>query len=70
MDGAEGMHRNIKLIETVREVVGDGIDIMVDAYMVWTLDANGKSKRTPAPLDHLEIKLERRGHNKIRRRSP
>jgi L-rhamnonate dehydratase len=38
MDGAEGMQRNIELVRTVREVVGDGVDVMADAYMGWTLD--------------------------------
>jgi L-rhamnonate dehydratase len=37
-DGAEGMHKNVALIRTVRETVGEGIDIMADAYMGWTLD--------------------------------
>lgn len=37
-DGAEGMHRNIALVRTVREAVGDGVDIMADAYMGWNLD--------------------------------
>ncbi len=37
-DGADGMHRNVDLVRTVREGVGDGIDIMADAYMGWTLD--------------------------------
>ena len=37
-DGAEGMHRNVALVRTVRETVGDGIDIMADAYMGWNLD--------------------------------
>ena len=26
------------LVRTVREAVGDGIDLMADAYMGWTLD--------------------------------
>jgi L-alanine-DL-glutamate epimerase-like enolase superfamily enzyme len=38
IDGAEGMQRNIELVRTVREVVGDGVDVMADAYMGWTLD--------------------------------
>jgi len=38
VDGAEGMQKNIALLRTVREVVGDGIDVMADAYMGWTLD--------------------------------
>lgn len=37
-DGAAGMQRNLELVRTVREVIGDGIDLMADAYMGWTLD--------------------------------
>ncbi|MGH9538210.1 MAG: L-rhamnonate dehydratase, partial [Terriglobales bacterium] len=37
-DGAAGMQRNLDLVHTVREAVGDGIDVMADAYMGWTLD--------------------------------
>jgi L-rhamnonate dehydratase len=37
-DGAEGMGRNVDLVRAVRSTVGDGIDIMADAYMGWTLD--------------------------------
>ena len=37
-DGAAGMQRNLALVRTVREAVGDGVDIMADAYMGWTLD--------------------------------
>ena len=33
IDGPRG-----ELVKTVREVVGDGIDVMADAYMGWTLD--------------------------------
>jgi L-alanine-DL-glutamate epimerase-like enolase superfamily enzyme len=37
-DGAAGMQKNIELVRAVREVIGDGIDLMADAYMGWTLD--------------------------------
>jgi L-alanine-DL-glutamate epimerase-like enolase superfamily enzyme len=37
-DGAAGMQRNLDLVRTVRETVGEGVDIMADAYMGWTLD--------------------------------
>ena len=37
-DGARGMQRNFELVRTVREAVGDEIDVMADAYMGWTLD--------------------------------
>ena len=37
-DGAAGMQQNLDLVRTVRQAVGDGIDVMADAYMGWTLD--------------------------------
>jgi L-alanine-DL-glutamate epimerase-like enolase superfamily enzyme len=37
-DGAAGMQKNVELLRCVRDAVGDGIDIMADAYMGWTLD--------------------------------
>jgi L-rhamnonate dehydratase len=36
--GAAGMQRNVELVRTVRETVGDEVDIMADAYMGWNLD--------------------------------
>jgi len=38
IDGATGMWRNVELVRTVREVIGEEIDLMADAYMGWTLD--------------------------------
>lgn len=38
VDGAAGMQRNVALVRTVREAVGDEVDVMADAYMGWTLD--------------------------------
>jgi L-alanine-DL-glutamate epimerase-like enolase superfamily enzyme len=38
VDGAEGMQRNLELVRTVREAIGNDIDVMADAYMGWTLD--------------------------------
>jgi len=37
-DGASGMQRNVDLVRTVRETVGNEVDVMADAYMGWTLD--------------------------------
>jgi len=37
-DGAAGMQRNVELVRTVREAVGDEIDVIADAYMGWNLD--------------------------------
>ena len=38
IDGAEGMQKNVELVREVRDVIGDGVDLMADAYMGWTLD--------------------------------
>ncbi|MGB6545265.1 MAG: L-rhamnonate dehydratase [Candidatus Acidiferrales bacterium] len=38
VDGAEGMRKNIALVRTARETIGNEIDLMADAYMGWTLD--------------------------------
>ena len=37
-DGAAGMRKNVDLVRTVRETVGDDVDVMADAYMGWSLD--------------------------------
>ena len=37
-DGPEGMKKNIKLVEAVREVVGYDTDLMLECYMGWNLD--------------------------------
>jgi L-rhamnonate dehydratase len=37
-DGAAGMQKNLEIVRTLREVVGNDIDIMCDAYMGWNLD--------------------------------
>jgi L-rhamnonate dehydratase len=38
VDGAAGMQKNLDLLRTARQVIGDEIDLMADAYMGWTLD--------------------------------
>jgi L-rhamnonate dehydratase len=38
VDGAPGMQKNLELVRTLRQTLGDGIDLMADAYMGWTLD--------------------------------
>ena len=37
-DGLEGIHKNLDLVKTTREAVGDNVDIMADCYMGWTLE--------------------------------
>ena len=52
-DGAEGMQKNVALVRTVRETVGDDIDVMADAYMGWTLDY---AKRMLPLLDPFHLR--------------
>lgn len=37
-DGLSGIQRNLDLVRTVRETVGDGVEVMADCFMGWTLD--------------------------------
>jgi L-rhamnonate dehydratase len=50
-DGAGGMQRNLALVRTVRETIGDEIDIMADAYMGWTLDYAKRMMRLLDPFN-------------------
>lgn len=35
-DGRAGMRKNVELVRTVRDAIGDDVDLMADAYMGWT----------------------------------
>ena len=37
-DGPDGMRKNVELVKTVREVIGDDADLMAEVYMGWTLE--------------------------------
>lgn len=37
-DGPAGMRRNVDLVRTVREVIGDDVDLMLEVYMGWSLE--------------------------------
>ncbi|MGH9451008.1 MAG: L-rhamnonate dehydratase [Terriglobia bacterium] len=50
-DGAAGMQRNLELVRTVREVIGDEVDLMADAYMGWTLEYARRMIRMVAPYN-------------------
>jgi L-rhamnonate dehydratase len=52
-DGAQGMQKNLALVQTVRETVGSEIDVMADAYMGWTLDY---AKRMLPLLDPFHLR--------------
>jgi L-alanine-DL-glutamate epimerase-like enolase superfamily enzyme len=51
IDGAPGMARNVELVRTVRETVGDEIDLMADAYMGWSLDYAKRMMRLIEPFN-------------------
>jgi L-rhamnonate dehydratase len=53
IDGAAGMQKNVDLVRTVRETVGDDVDVMADAYMGWTLDY---AKRMLPLLDPFNLR--------------
>ncbi len=50
-DGLEGMHKNVALVEAAREAVGDGVDIMADCYMGWTVEYARRMLRLLEPYN-------------------
>jgi L-alanine-DL-glutamate epimerase-like enolase superfamily enzyme len=50
-DGPAGMARNVDLVRTAREAVGEGVDLMADAYMGWTLEYARRMLRLLAPFN-------------------
>ena len=72
VDGAEGMQRNLDLVRTVRETVGDEIDVMADAYMGWSLDYAKRMMRLLDPfnlrwLEEAIIPDDIHGYGELRR---
>jgi L-alanine-DL-glutamate epimerase-like enolase superfamily enzyme len=72
IDGAAGMARNVELIRTVRDTVGDEIDIMADAYMGWSLDYAKRMMRLIEPfnlrwLEEAIIPDDINGYHELRR---
>jgi L-alanine-DL-glutamate epimerase-like enolase superfamily enzyme len=72
VDGAEGMVRNVELVRTVREAVGDAIDVMADAYMGWSLDYAKRMMRLLEPfnlrwLEEAIIPDDVHGYTELRR---
>jgi len=72
IDGAAGMARNIELVRTVRETVGDEIDVMADAYMGWSLEYAKRMMRLLEPfnlrwLEEAIIPDDVHGYHELRR---
>ncbi|MFK3891251.1 L-rhamnonate dehydratase [Sphingomonas sp. NPDC079357] len=71
-DGAAGMARNVALLRTVRDAVGDEIDVMADAYMGWSLDYAKRMMRLIEPynlrwLEEAIIPDDIHGYHELRR---
>ncbi|WP_166355575.1 enolase C-terminal domain-like protein [Phytoactinopolyspora limicola] len=74
-DGREGMRKNVELVRTVREAVGDAADVAADAYMGWDLDYARRMAWLLEPFDlrWLEEPLlpdDVVGYRELRRVSP
>ena len=50
-DGLSGLRKNVDLVRTAREAVGDSVDIMADAYMGWNLEYAKRMLRMLVPYD-------------------
>ncbi|WP_370400582.1 L-rhamnonate dehydratase [Sulfitobacter sp. JB4-11] len=50
-DGLSGIAKNLDLVRTVREAVGDEVDIMADCYMGWSLEYAKRMLRQLAPFN-------------------
>jgi L-rhamnonate dehydratase len=49
-EGREGMKRNVELVRTVRDAIGDNVDLAVDVYMGWDLDYASRMLRLLEPF--------------------
>jgi L-rhamnonate dehydratase len=74
-DGPEGIRKNVDLVRTLRETVGDDVDIMLDAWMSWDVPytikmANLVAEYQPRWIEEpvLPDKIEQ--YAQIRQRSP
>jgi L-rhamnonate dehydratase len=75
VDGPQGMARNVDLVRTVRDAVGDNVELAADAYMGWDVGyAMEMSKRLrPFNLSWIEEPLmphETQGYVELKKRCP
>lgn len=74
-DGLAGLRRNVELVRMLRGAVGDGIDIMADAYMGWDLEYALRMCRALEPFDMKWVEEpllpdQLREYAALRRQSP
>lgn len=76
LDGPDGARRNLELAQTLREAVGDDVDIMLDCWMSWSVPytiamAERLAEFHPRWIEEpLLADTEREGCAQIRQRSP
>ncbi|MGH2460581.1 MAG: enolase C-terminal domain-like protein [Chloroflexota bacterium] len=76
LDGREGIRKNLELARTLREAVGDDVDIMLDAWMSWSVPyaiamARQLAEYHPRWIEEpLMADKEREGCALIRQHSP
>lgn len=75
VDGKAGIARNVELMRSLREAVGDDIDIMFDAWMSWNVPftiANAEQLKefNPRWIEEPVLPDFIAGYAEIRRRSP
>jgi len=76
LDGPEGIRKNLELARTLRDAVGDDVDVMLDAWMSWSVPytimmAERLVEYRPRWIEEpLMADKERDGCALIRRRSP
>jgi L-rhamnonate dehydratase len=74
-DGLAGLRRNLELVRTVRQAVGDDVDLMTDAYMGFDLEYATRLARLLEPygvrwLEEPLLPDDLAGYRELRRRSP
>jgi L-alanine-DL-glutamate epimerase-like enolase superfamily enzyme len=74
-DGYEGMRRNVELVATVREAVGQNIEIAADAYMGWDIGysiemAHRLRELNMSWIEEPLMPEQARGYKELRARVP
>lgn len=75
VDGKEGIERNVALVATLRETVGNDVDIMVDAWMSWDVPYTlGMAERlgdyAPRWIEEPVLPDKRDSYAEIKQRMP
>lgn len=74
-DGAAGMQKNLEQVRLLRELVGDGVDIMLECYMGWTLEYARRmvprlAEFNPRWLEEPVIADDIEGYAELKKMSP